>query len=278
MNRIDIRRTLIGLRVVIGLAFALPQAQAEVPLAMAEQLVRASGMATQLQQLPKAVDASIDEAAQAMGLPPNIVQQLQRAAQAVFRTERMQRGVMLVVARDADVARVQEALRWYRSADGRRVVALEDAAAVTPSSDVQAWLAAGNRAYAVAPASRRALLGAAEQAAQAAEMMAEVQIRTAYAMMNGLVSMAPPQVAAELRRAQQQLLTQRPQAVAAARGISLATFTATYAPLGDAELGRYVAFLKSSAGRHSNEVLLNAFAAAMAEAAEEFGRALSPKR
>ena len=273
MTRIDLGRALAILLLALGLG--VPQAQAEVPRATAEQVVRESGLAAQLQQMPQAVDSSLGETSRAMGLPPETAAGMRRAAQPVFQPQRLQRTVVLVVSRELDAARVQDALRWYRSPDGRRVGALENAAVAAQSADLQAWLAEGNRAYAAAPAARRELLAAAEQASRAAELTADLQIGTAVAMLQGFTAVAPPQAAAGLRRSQQELLRQRPQTVAAARGLSLAAFTATYAPLSDAELGRYVDFLKSPAARHTHDVLLRAFGSAMSEAGEEFGHALA---
>lgn len=272
MTRIHLAGALAVLLLALGLG--VPRAQAEVALATAEQVVRESGLATQLQQIPQAMDTSLGETAQAMGLPPEAAARMRQAAQSAFQPQRLLHTVVLVVSRESDAAQLQDALRWYRSPDGRRVIALEDAALAPQTADMQAWLAEANREYAAAPEQRRALLGAAEQASRAAELMADLQILIGVATLQGIAAIAPPQFTAELRRNQQELLRQRPQTVAATRGLALAVFAATYAPLSDAELGRYVDFLKSAAAQHTHDVLLRALGVAMSEAAEEFGRSL----
>ena len=93
-------------------------------------------------------------------------------------------------------------------------------------------------------------------------------------MLRGLAAVAPPQVSDELRHAQEQLSRQRPQAVAAARGLTLASLAASSAKAGDADLDRYLAYLRSVDGRRANQALIGAIGTAMSDAAEDFGRAI----
>jgi len=109
---------------------------------------------------------------------------------------------------------------------------------------------------------------------RAAEQMAEVQLQAVTALLRGVATVMPPQQAAGLGPVLAELQRQRPQMVAAARGVVLASFASTYAPLSDADLGRYVDFLRSPAGQHMNRVVFAAFGAAMAIASESMGRAL----
>jgi hypothetical protein len=257
----------------LALALWLPQAHAQVPRTTAQQVVIESGLSEQLKQMPLQVRAGMAEVAPTLGVPNELLTKMQDSADQAFAPVRLNDLVVAAVARDLNPTQTQEALRWLRSADGRRVTSLE-LIATTQSTDLQSWLAKGNAAFAGATPQRRALLDVVEQTLRAADQTAEVQLQAVTALLRGVASALPPQQAAGLGPVLAELQHQRPQMVAAARGMVLASFASTYAGLSDADLGRYVVFLRSPAGQHMNRVVFAAFGAAMAAASESMGRAL----
>jgi hypothetical protein len=258
----------------LALGLWLPEAHAQVPRITAQQVVIESGLSEQLKQMPLQVRAGMAEVAPALGVPNELLTKMQRSADQAFAAVRLNDLVVAAVARDLNPTQAQEALRWLRTPDGRRVTSLE-LIATTQSADLQAWLAKGNAAYAGATPQRRALLDVVEQTLRASDQMAEVQLQAVTALLRGVASAMPPQQVADLVPVLAQLQRQRPQMVAAARGMVLASFASTYAPLSDADLGRYVDFLRSPAGQRMNQVVFQAFNNAMATASESMGRALS---
>jgi hypothetical protein len=257
----------------LALGLWLPQAHAQVSRTTAQQVVAESGLSEQLKLMPLQVRAGMAEVAPALGVPNELLTRMQHSADRAFAPARLNDLVVAAVARELNPTHALEALRWLRSADGRRVISLE-LIATTQSTELQSWLTKGNAAYAVATLQRRALLDAVEQTLRAADQMAEVQLQTITALLRGVASAMPPQQVSELAPVLAQLQRQRPQMEAAARGIVLASFASTYAPLSDAELGLYVDFLRSPTGQHTNRVVFQAFSAAMTAASEAMGRAL----
>jgi hypothetical protein len=258
---------------VLVLGLWPPCAQAQVSRITAQQVVIDTGLSEQLKLMPQQVRTDMASIAPALGLPPELLARMLRAADQAFAPLRLNDLVVTVLARDLHAPRVQEALYWLRSTAGRRVTALElDASA--QGIDAQAWLDRGNAAYAAATPQRRALLDAVEQSLQMAEQMAEMQLQTVAALLRGVARALPQQGAKDLGPALAQLQGQRPQLVASARGMALASFAATYAALSDAELGRYLDYLRSPGGEHLNQVLFEALGVAVADASESMGRAL----
>jgi hypothetical protein len=257
---------------VLMLAACVGAANAAVPASTAEQLVRESGLAAQLEQMPKAVVASMGETAQALGLPPPLTAQLQRAGQQAFEPRRLLLVAVTTTAGDLDAATAEEALRWWRSPEGQQIRALEDEAAARMTQNATGWLSEANATYAGATPGRRARLDEIERAVRGADLTADLQIQTALALLRGIAAAAPPQAVDDLRRAQEQLQRQRPQFVAAARGVMLAYFAICYAKVGDAHLDRYIAYLRSVEGQRATQSLVRATEKAASEAAGELGR------
>jgi hypothetical protein len=89
MHALTSRRT--RLRALLAVALlSLGVARAELSPDMARQLVRDSGTAAQLAQLPDAVYNAAAETAQALNLPPGLRPALERAARQAFQPQRLQ--------------------------------------------------------------------------------------------------------------------------------------------------------------------------------------------
>lgn len=267
----------LGLHGLLAAALLhLGVARAELPPELARQLVRDSGTAAQLATLPDAVRGGVTESMQGMNLQPAVRAALERTVTQAFQPSRLQAAAEATVARELDASAATAALRWWRSADGQRVRQLEDACNAGQARDPAGWMAQANAAYAAAPAPRRLRLDGIERAVQGAELMADLQIRTIGALLQGLATAAPPAAAQQLQAAQQQLRAQRPQMVAAMRGVLQSALAGCYLPASDAELDRYLAFLRSPEGLRATQALLRGVTLAMADGAQAFGRSLPP--
>lgn len=250
------------------------EAEAAVPGHTAEQVVRESGLAAQVQELPGAVAASLAESAEALGLPTGLTSQLQREGRRAFEPMRLLSSTVSITAHDLDAPAAADALRWWRSAAGQQIRALENEAVARQARDPAGWLSKANATYAAASPARRTRLDAIERATQAAELTADLQIQVATAVLRGIAAGAPPAAREELRQALEQLQRQKPLFVAAARGSMLATFAACYATAQDADLDRYLAYLQSPEGRHATIVLVRAVSSASSDAAADLGRSV----
>jgi len=266
------RARLRGLLAVALLSLGV--ARAEVGPDAARQLVRDSGTAAQLAQLPDAVFNAAAETAQALNLPPALRPALERAARQAFQPQRLLATTEAAVARDLDATAAAAALSWWRSADGQRIRQLEDACSARQARDLSGWMAHANAAHAAAGAPRRLRLDGIERAVQGAELMADLQIQAVGALLDGLAGAAPPQAAREMQGARQQMQRQRPQMVAAGRGMLQSMLAGCYLQASDAELDRYLAFLRSPEGRRATQALLRGVGLALSDGAQAFGRSL----
>ena len=165
---------------------------------------RESGLAAQVQELPGAVAASLAETAQTLGLPTGLTSQLQREGRRAFEPRRLLSATVSITARDLDAPVAADALRWWRSAAGQQIRALEDEVVAQQARDPAGWLSKANATYAAASPARRARLDAIERATQAAELTADLQIQVATAVLRGVAATAPPHAREELRQVQEQ--------------------------------------------------------------------------
>jgi len=263
------------LRALLGVALlSLGAARAELSPDLARQLVRDSGTAAQLALLPDAVISSMAQSLQGKDLPTALRESLDRSAREAFQPQRLQTATEAAVARDLDVATGAEALRWWRSTDGQRFLQLDQACNARQARDPSGWMAQANAAHGAAGAQRRLRLDGIERAVQGAELVADLQIQTIGALMGGLASAAPPPLAKDLSGAKQLLQQQRPQMVAAMRGTMQSVLAGCYFQASDAELDRYLAFLRSAKGKRATHAVLRGVSEAVSDGAQAFGRSL----
>jgi len=122
--RLVARAARLGAGCVLAALIGLGTVHAAVPGSIAEQVVRESGLAVQIQQVPEAVSASMAETGQALGLPAGLAAQMQREGQRAFQPKRLVAATVSSAARDLDATTAAEALRWWRGADGQKVRAI----------------------------------------------------------------------------------------------------------------------------------------------------------
>lgn len=109
---------------------------------------------------------------------------------------------------------------------------------------------------------------------RSAEAMVQLTIDTTLAAQSGARSAAPDVQGPSPNELRALLDAQKPQMLKAYEGLTLASSAKVYATLPTETLRQYVAFLKSDAGRHFNDVGMRALGAAMVDASAELGRRL----
>ena len=113
------------------------------------------------------------------------------------------------------------------------------------------------------------------KATNAVPMLVEVQMQVMAAMFRGMASSAdiagrPVDIAPILK----ELDAQRPVYLARVETDMRRDLRLTYAPLSDAELGRYAAFLESPLGRKFNRAMMKSLQGALTDAGQSFGELL----
>lgn len=262
------------LRVVLGcvlLGVAPSVVWAQVSVAAAEQLLRRSGVWSQLEEFPRHFEQGMREFGAGTGLTAQDYERLRGAAAESFSTDKLRNGVLRSVAFNINAKDHAELLRWYGSGTGQLVTGL-DISATHAVSDLNTMLAEGNAALAAAGPQRQALLQQLVQASKVAEAQVNAMIHTAVGVYRGIASVTRASNAPVPAEFQRNMERQRPQMLAAATGTNAALMAAAYATLSDQELAAYLAFLQSRAGKRWVDVANTALSNTMDQCAQDFGR------
>jgi uncharacterized protein YukE len=265
------------LRAWLGLAlmWVFTLAAADVPSATAEALMHKSGVTAQLGDVAPQVLAGIHQSAAADGghSDRRALARLEELAQDSFAQSRLQRQFAQVLAQHISPAHAAAALKWYDSPTGARITALEVASSAQDDDPAQA-VAQGNAVLERATARRQALLTQLVQATLAAEAMVTLQINTTVGVLQGVASVAGDS-AAPLDALRSRLASQRPQMLAASRGMALTLFARTYQDASDKALEQYLRFLGSPAGAAVSQAMVEALDQTLSSAAQRLGRGLN---
>lgn len=259
---------------LLALLLAGSAAQAQVDAAEAEQLLRQSGLWQQLDQLSAQVRSGFAAAAARQGdkATPAQTERVAKAIDAAFAPDRLRADMTATLSQGLQPQHLQTVQAWYLSDLGQRIATLDRQAGA--AADPAPQLAAGSQLLQQMPDARRDLLGQLVQAVQGGELLAGLAVNTALALQLGVQSVQPGTPGLPQQALREQLQQQRPRLVDSFRRLLLASSAASYASLSDEDLSRYLAFLKSAAGRHVTDQGMKAFEAAMVRASNELGRRL----
>lgn len=264
---------------LLGALLLLPAAHAETDADTAESLMRRSGLWEQLASIgPQARAGVLASVAQAGSQPSAAeLERLTRAADAAFDAQRLRGTARGAIARGLDTQHLPALLRWYASPPGLAMTRLEEVSA-TDTREPPAVMQAGATLLQRMPEERRLLLTDMVEATRAPEAMVQLVIGTSLAAYRGAASVTPGTPGLTLAELRALLEAQRPQMLKAYAALALAGMAITYEAAATGELGAYLDFLKSDAGRHFSDLGNAAIDAAMVEASADFGRRLPGSR
>lgn len=257
----------------------LPAAQAQTDAATAESLMRRSGLWEQLAGIGPQARAGVLASVAQSGAQPSAaeLERLTRAADTAFDADRLRGTARGAIARGLEPQHLPALLRWYASPAGTSITRLEEASA-TDTREPPAVVQAGTLLLQRMPEERRLLLADMVEATKAPEAMVQLVIGTSLAAYRGAASVTPGTPGMSLSELRALLEAQRPQLLKAYAALALAGMAITYEPVATGELGAYLDFLKSDAGRHFSDLGNAAVDAAMVEASADFGRRLPGSR
>lgn len=267
--KLNIRRAFIGL-ILLGVHVL---ALAEVPVVTAEALMRKSGIWSQLGDVAAQVKAGLAQSSQDGSLPREEIQRLERIADDAFAASRLRDSVLQALSRDVTAAQSADALQWYDSPAGKQITAMEEAFS-SSFDDLNRVVADGNKALSKVSAKRQSLLTQTVKASRAAEAMASMEINITVGILQGLSNAMPgpsKRSTADLRKG---LEANRPQMVAANRGVALSMSALTYLPANDKVLEQYVRFLSSKSGAELSASMMDALDQSLSKAAQRLGSAI----
>jgi len=254
---------------------AASAAQAQIDKTTTESLLRKSGLWEQVGSIAAHAEAGLSGMFAQAATKPSAeeVARIARVVRESYSAQRLRAVSLDIVSQRLNAQHVATLLLWFDSPVGQAITKLEETASAD-SGDVQAQMQQGVALLEKADPARRALFKELLKETRAAEVMIEITINTSLAALRGVASVSPQTQtisAAELKAA---LEAQRPQLMQGFSAMALAGFARAYEPLSTEQLRSYVAFLKSEAGKHYDEVCMQALDAALTEAAADLGRKL----
>jgi hypothetical protein len=249
--------------------------QAQVDEATAERLMRRSGLWEQLGTTAAGARAGIEAAARNHLTPLSAeeVQGLLHATDTALAPDKLRGAVRGALMSRVPAEEVPAVESWLDSELGRRITALELAAS-RPDRDSERVIRSGIARLEKASPERRRLVETLVEASRSAEAITAMTINIAVAVQRGVAVMRPGTPAPPVTALREAFAGQRAQMLQAYRGMSQALFAETYEGLADAELTRYLEFLRGSAGRRFLDATLQAMEQALVDAAEELGARL----
>lgn len=282
-----IQVALLGLALALAGALA-PAARAATSEAVAEQLMRKSGLWAQLAEVAPQVRATVVNGMDQAPQRPSDADKraLLKAFDDAYTVQRLRGAGLATIVRHTDDRHVPVLIQWFDSALGKTVAQLEAKALADPQ-DPQVQAQEGVALFRQQTAERQRMLQELVKVTRGGELLANIGINTAMAVFQGAAAAAAssanppasPEAQAEQAQAVRRTLeAQRPRMVELYNGLTLAGYARMYDPLPTVDLQAYLAFLQTEAGQHLNEVIMQAFDAAMVAASTELGRILAVQR
>lgn len=222
-----------------------------------DELLDLSGVRVQLAAI--SVGIRVQLLRMQSGLSDQDLAVIDRIAARHFSAEMLHARVRLELERSVDARRLEGALAWYRSPLGRRITRDETAAIASAGEEVSIpW-----------PSDARiALVQRLDETGAAAETAVDVTLAIVRSLTRALEPFRPAHLRQTLGQIEARLAGVRAEALAPIRIACLQNMLFAYRDLDDAELGEYVRFMESAAGRWYAATMNGALVSAVSVAAE----------
>ena len=260
---------------LLGLLLA-GAAQAQEAARLAQRLVERSGVAVQLQSLPKNFE---EQTAALRGVPSELVLALTEAGREAYRPQRMAQEIADSLAGTLKPEEMERVLAWLEADLGRRVTLAEERAAVSMGEENLARYTEETKARPPG-AQRRKLIEDMIGATNSVELGARLIEGMALGVAIGIDSTQPAQNRAGAAVLRKQIEAAMPkEKVKAQLRAAMPVITGyTYREVSDADLAAYVEFLRSADGKRANDGIAEAFAQAMVSASLRLGQLVDQQR
>lgn len=246
-------------------------AQAQEPAQLAQRLVERSGLAVQLQSVPKGFEEQM--AAMRGQAPDELLLALTEAGREAYRPEMMAREIANILAETLKPEEMQRVLAWLETGVGRRTTVAEERASV--SMNEESLKAYAEQTKTKPPsAQRQKLIQEILEVTNGLEFGARLLEGMALGVAIGMDSTQPVQKRAGVALIRKQIEKAMPkdQVKEQLRVAMPAMLGYTYREVSDADLAAYVAFLRSADGKRANDAITEAFTQAMVAASVRLGQ------
>jgi hypothetical protein len=264
-------RVLLPLGVAATLSLLQASAQGDETLELARRLVLRSGMATQLHAIPIQFEHS---AAQHRGrVPAQVITLVTQAGKEAFQPAKLHEEVVRGVASKMSAAGMRDALEWLESDIGRRITAVEEAAATSVSQEAMTRYL--DRLKTLPPSKQRVkLIADVMSVANVIESSAGTLEAITLGIAVGFDAMQPleKQAGADLLQLRLRESNLRGQLLANLGAALPALMLYTYRDVSDADLSAYVSFMQTPAGTEYTRVGLGAIEEALVRGSYRMGQ------
>jgi hypothetical protein len=252
---------------------------AQTDPATAERLLRRSGLWAQLEHIGPQLRQGLTEAATQQGSPlsPEDLARLRAAAEVAYDTTRLRSVALRTTARELQPQHLPALTAWYESSTGAAMTRLEEQASADQRGS-DAVSEDGRARLAAMTPERRAQLEQLMLASRMVDATVSMTINTIEGIRQGLARVMPPGTGPSDAEMRALLAAELPKLKAGLEQTLLAFCAAAYADATDAQLEAYVAFLRTPAGEHLNDVMQRVLDAVFLDAATEIGSRLMPPR
>jgi hypothetical protein len=239
--------------------------------ALVDDFLRKSGLWTQLAQIEPGVQLGIAQSdGQMRQLNDEQLRQLRAAASYAYGADRLRKAMRADLVATLPTSDAEQALQFLATDLGKRVTALEEAAASPADSDHIEAIAA--EAAATLTPSRRELIQRMVKATGIVDVAANIVINQQLGVMRGFAFYSGRPDSPTTDDVKTRMDSYREQMIGALAPRLTAHAAVIYGPLSEEELVRYVAFLESPAGLTISRVTSAALDRVLAAAAFELGR------
>jgi hypothetical protein len=251
--------------------FAVQAWAAATSDALVDEFLHQSGLWAQLGQIEPGVQLGISQSdSELRQLGDEQLAKLRDAASAAYGADRLRKAMRSELASALSKSDAEEALQFLSTDLGKRVTALEEAAARPADSDHIEAIA--TQAAAALPSSRKELIERMVKATRFVEVAAGIVINQQIGVMRGYAFYAGRPDSSTRDDVKAQMNAYREQMIGALGPRLSAQAAVIYGPLSDQDLAQYVSFLESPMGQTISNVTSAAIDKVLAAAAFELGR------
>jgi len=254
-------------------------ANAQVDRAVAEDLMRKSGLWAQIASIAPGFEAEFISAAAKARTPIAADEQgrLVKVIATAYAPAHLRSVALAVIADGLKPQEATEVAQWYLSPLGNSIARMEEASSAD-NGNSEAKLREGMGLFSKSSADRQAMLKQLVQVTHSPEAGAQMVVDTTLAIQQGLAAAQPSLPGPSPAEVRATLEKQRPQLLQGFAGMTAVLFARTYAKLSDDELQQYIAFLSGAAGARYTELGMDGLQQALRDGALEFGRGLPGAR
>jgi hypothetical protein len=268
-------KKLIPVLLAFATLFVASASQAQVEPAVAEALLKKSGLWRQLGSIHLQVKAGFREALVQRGEKPSEAQtlRLMGSLDAAYEAGRLRQTAMKSLVKTADPKFSTEIFAWYDSPTGQIITKLEEKTA-DETREPKVVEAEDAKVLQQATSKRKDLLAKLIVVTRSPEAIAMMSINTTLAILQGVAQASPNTPMPSISGLRHQLEKQKSSIQKLLAASLLATFASAYQSLSDEQLQAYMSFLEAPAGQHATVISLRAFEEAMIDGGNLFGQGL----